>query len=114
MLYVSNYGKYNAQKGVWNIGNLPNGALATLIIKCILDQGLGFTNTAIVSSSSYDPNLSNNMVSLTKNYLLNNIINEKNFNDEKLIPMQKTGIPIIPLFMGIIIIMGGFIITRRK
>ena len=114
ILYISNYGPYNPHTGVWNIGNLPDGALATLIIKCILNQGLGFTNTAVVSSSSYDPNLNNNMVSLTKNYLLNSIINEENFHDENQIPMQKTGIPIIPLVMGIIIIMGGFIITRRK
>jgi uncharacterized repeat protein (TIGR01451 family) len=113
LFYVSNYGKYNPQTGVWNIGNLPNGALATLIITCILNNGFGFTNTAVVSSSSYDPNLDNNMVSLTKNYMRDNIINEENFHNENQIPMQKTGIPIIPLVMGIIIIISGVTTSRR-
>ena len=114
ILYISNYGTYNPHTGVWNIGNLPDGALATLIIKCILNQGLGFTNTAVVSSSSYDPNLNNNMVSLTKNYLPNSIINEENFHDENQIPMQKTGIPIIPLVMGIIISNGRIYYHQKK
>jgi len=113
LYYMSNYGKYNPKTGMWNIGNLPNGALATLIIKCILGHGSGFTNTAVVSSSSYDPNLNNNMVSLTKNYIHNSIIKEEHFLDEKQIPMQKTGIPIIPLVMGIIIVMGGSFKSRR-
>ena len=65
--YLCNYGTYNKNTGVWNIGNLPNGALATLIIKCILNHG--FTNTASVTTSSYDPNMNNNMVNLTKNYI---------------------------------------------
>lgn len=112
--YICNYGTYNAQTGLWNIGNLPNGALATLIIKCILNHGFGFTNNAVVSSSSFDPNLNNNMVSLTKNYISLNIVNKGNSPHENLIPMQKTGIPVIPLFMGLIILMGGFIVTRKK
>jgi uncharacterized repeat protein (TIGR01451 family) len=53
--YICNYGTYNAQTGLWNIGNLPNGALATLIIKCILNHGFDFTNNVVVSSSSYKP-----------------------------------------------------------
>ena len=113
LFYVSNYGKYNPQTGVWNIGNLPNGALATLIIHCILNHGFGFTNTAVVNSSSYDPNLGNNMVSLTKNYIPNNIVNEEYFRYEKQIPMQKTGIPIIPLVIGFVIVMGGFIRSQK-
>ena len=114
LFYVSNYGKYNPRTGVWDIGNLPNGAIATLIINCILNHGSSFTNTADVSSSSYDPDMDNNIVSLTKNYLPDSIINGKNLHDENMIPMQKTGIPVIPLFMGFIMVMGGFIITRRK
>ena len=114
LLYVSNYGKYNAQTGVWNIGNLSNGALATLIIKCILNHGFSFTNTAFVSSSSYDPNLNNNIVSLTKNYLVLNAVTKSGYYGKNVIPMQKTGIPVIPLFMGLIILMGGFIVSNKK
>ena len=112
--YICNYGTYNKHTGVWSIGYLPSGALATLIIKCILTHGFGFTNVAVVNSSSYDPNLNNNMVSLTKNYLPSIRINKVNNSNEKFIPMQKTGIPVIPLFIGIIIVMGGFITTKRK
>ena len=40
--YVCNYGTYNKQTGVWSIGNLPSGTLATLIIKCILTSWIWF------------------------------------------------------------------------
>ncbi len=110
--YLCNYGTYNVNTGVWNIGNLPNGALATLIIKCILKNG--FTNTATVTTSSYDPNMNNNVVNLTKNFItLDSVTKGYNYH-EKLIPMQKTGIPIIPLLIGIIILFVGFAIIRRK
>ena len=33
---------------------------------------------------------------------------------KKLIPMQKTGIPIIPLLIGIIILFIGFTIIRKS
>ncbi len=111
--YVCNYGTYNPQTGIWSIGNLPNGALATLIIRSILNNGFGFTNTAMVSSSSYDPNLNNNMVILTKSYIILNVTNKSDYYGINSIPMQKTGLPLIPLFMGVIILMGGFIIARK-
>jgi uncharacterized repeat protein (TIGR01451 family) len=114
--YVCNYGTYNAQTGIWNVGTLPSGALATLIIRCFLNQGFIITNKAIVSSSTYDPDMSNNMVSLTKNYndISLNVINKGKFCVENVIPMQKTGIPVIPLVMGLIILMGGFILIKKS
>ena len=112
--YVCNYGTYNAKTGLWHIGNLPNGALATLIIKCILSRGSGFTNNAVVSTSSFDPNLNNNMVSLTRNYVNSDTANKDDSSHENTIPMQNTGIPVIPLFIGLIMLMGGFFVTRKK
>ena len=111
--YVCNYGTYNPQTGIWSIGNLPNGALATLIIRSILNNEFGFTNTAMVSSSSYDPNLNNNIMSLTKSYIILNTVDKSNYYGNNYIPMQKTGLPLIPLFIGVIILMGGFIIARK-
>jgi hypothetical protein len=46
--------------------------------------------------------------------MTSNIVNKLNYYHENLIPMQKTGIPVIPLFMGLIILMGGFIVTKKK
>jgi len=46
----------------WTIGTLNNGATATLIILTSVDGGFSGTlsNTAVVSSSTYDPDMDNN------------------------------------------------------
>ena len=68
--YVSNTtstGTYNSTTGVWTIGNLNNGASATLTITATVKSSGIYTNTATINTSSGidDPNLSNNVASVT-------------------------------------------------
>ena len=68
--YVSNTtsrGTYNSTTGVWTIGNLNNGASATLTITATVKSSGIYTNTATINTSSgiSDPNLSNNVASVT-------------------------------------------------
>ena len=52
--------QYDQATGVWTIGALANGATATLDIVATVIQHTPVTNTASVSSSTYDPNGANN------------------------------------------------------
>ena len=56
---------YNSSSGVWTVGNLTNGANATLTIVATVSDlgGSGVTNTAIASAITIDPNLGNNAAS---------------------------------------------------
>jgi uncharacterized repeat protein (TIGR01451 family) len=110
--YISNYGNYDSNTGIWTIGKLTNGANATLIINCIVDRTGEFTNKAIVSSSTYDPILYNNIANVTVNVV--NTINKGIGESYSTIPMQKTGIPLVPFVVALIIIAGGFVTLRKK
>ncbi len=65
-LSASGNGTYNATSGVWTVGNLANGATATLKI---VAQGIvantALTNVAIVSGTNYDQNSTNNQGNTT-------------------------------------------------
>ena len=59
-------GTYNATTGVWTIGNLANGATATLkIVAQGIAANVALTNVAIVSGTNYDQNSTNNQGSTT-------------------------------------------------
>ena len=63
---TASQGTYNA--GVWTIGDLANGAIATLdIIAKIVTSNVTIVNVANVSSSTYDWNLTNNRDNATIN-----------------------------------------------
>lgn len=118
--YVTKYGKYNPITGVWNIGTLPNGAVATIIINCFVKRTGNLTNEAILFSSTYDPNLTNNFAMIN-----GKVVQQMNVKKvvqkiipiktcQNLIPMQKTGTNIIPFVLGLIMVFGGTSIFRKK
>jgi len=109
--YITKYGNYDPKTGIWNIGTLPNGAVATIIIKCIVDTTSEFTNKAIVLSSTYDPILINNIATVNGNIANQSYETQK---IQKLIPMQKTGPQVVPLIVALIIIIGGSITIRKN
>ena len=109
--YDTHYGIYNPKNGIWNIGNLSNGEIATIIIKCIVERTSNFTNKALVLSSTYDPDLSNNIATVEGSVLKDLDKTEK---IDKFIPMQNTGLNIIPLFVGLLIIVGGLVNIRKN
>ena len=59
-------GTYNATTGVWTIGNLANGATATLNIaaQVIISNGK-VTNIAVINETNYDQNNTNNQGNTT-------------------------------------------------
>jgi len=56
---------YNSSTGVWSVGNLTNGASATLTIVATASDvgGSGVTNIAVVTAITVDPVLGNNAAS---------------------------------------------------
>ena len=55
-------GKYNPTTGRWDVGDLANGANATLVIKTLVNiTNSSIVNVATVNSSTYDPNETNNV-----------------------------------------------------
>lgn len=58
-------GTYNNGTGVWNIGNLANGATATLKITAMVNAAGNYANTATVSGNEEDPVLANNTSTVT-------------------------------------------------
>jgi uncharacterized repeat protein (TIGR01451 family) len=58
-------GNYDSATGVWNIGTLANGAVATLTVNATYLGPNQVINTASVSSSTFDPNTGGNSASVT-------------------------------------------------
>ena len=53
-------GTYSSVTGVWNVGTLNNGAVASLLLRARVDTPVARTNTAtIAASDSHDPNPAN-------------------------------------------------------
>ncbi len=113
--YITRYGKYDPQTGIWNIGTLQNGAVATIIIECIVNTKSEFKNVAFLISSTYDPNLNNNNATIIGNIQnQRNNMTTKQVEAQKLIPMQKTGLNPLPLVIALLIIVGGLITVRKN
>ncbi|MCC6288164.1 MAG: DUF11 domain-containing protein [Chitinophagaceae bacterium] len=58
-------GSYNSSTGIWTIGNLNNGSNAVLQITALVNASGIYANTAIISSDLFDPQSSNNSVTIT-------------------------------------------------
>ncbi len=64
--FIPSIGTYNPVTGIWTIGNLPSGAVATLKITVIVNStNTPIVNTAVVQGDQPDPYPANNQVSLT-------------------------------------------------
>lgn len=114
--YTESLGSYDQTTGLWNIGNLQQGSVAYLILKFSVTEALDITNSFVVSSATYDYNLSNNFASST---ILTNS-NDGNTSDSNYslsqgsnsIPMRDTGLPLIPLVTGILLVTIGSALKR--
>ncbi|NTE21065.1 DUF11 domain-containing protein [Agrobacterium tumefaciens] len=58
-------GSYVNATGIWTIGNLTNGAEATLTITVKVKPAGNYTNTATITGAETDPNLNNNSSTVT-------------------------------------------------
>lgn len=122
--YITNIGSFDPNTGKWVIGNLPAGSVVTLILKYGVAEVNSITNRFVVSSSTYDYNLLNNAANMTidtdKNITSqNNDVDNgywtksKNNEQSNSIPMKNTGLPIIPLIVGILLVTAGTVIKKR-
>ncbi len=71
LTYVSDNGAgaYNSGTGVWTVGSLANGATETLTIIATATQHLARTNSASITTTTLDPNNTNNSDSVAVNAL---------------------------------------------
>ena len=108
-----NYGTYDPNTGVWTIGDLPANSIAKLVLSFKVERAGTIENNAKVTSITFDPNLYPTEASVTINVQkpttpVNPVVNAKT------IAMQHTGVPIGGLILAVLMVLGGFILPRRK
>ena len=123
--YNASKGFYDAESGIWTIGNLTIGESVTLDLYCIaLDEGL-FTNEVTVACNETDSNLSNNYADSTVEVIKNETpvppsptpSNTTNSTPKQVVDSAKmlaTGNPIAYLIAGVMVLFGVFWIPNRK
>ena len=99
----------------WNLGNVPVGDPTLNVITEILKAGT-YTIKPLLTTLTYDPNLVNNVQTIVVNAqsITSNTTGNQTANTINTIGMQKTGIPLNYLIMAILIVVGGFVIPKRK
>ncbi len=60
-------GSYNSVTGIWTVGNLNVGSLATLVLQFVVNATGDITNTVVANSTLPDPHLEDNNASVTVN-----------------------------------------------
>ncbi len=58
-------GVYNAGTGIWTLGNLANGATATLTVTATIKASGSYANKAVIGGNETDPDMSNNTSTVT-------------------------------------------------
>lgn len=118
--YIKSIGSYNPTSNIWSIGNLPTGSVVYLILKFNVIETGEITNNFIVSSNTYDYNLSNNAFTSTiftatdqNGTIRSNNLNTSKSVVSKSIPMKDTGFPLLPLVVGILMVTLGSAFKRR-
>lgn len=101
----------------WTLGTVPKGDPSLNLTLRVLMAG-NFLINPILSTTTYDPTLNTNTHSLSI-YAAPNTTNQVNAAtvtaaNENTVGMQTTGAPIAPLALGIIVVLGGLVTTRRK
>ncbi|MGB7968033.1 MAG: Ig-like domain repeat protein, partial [Methanobacterium sp.] len=105
----------------WNIGNVPVGDPKLILNINVLKPG-NYTIKPTITTETYDPNIQSNIGSTTIQITTINPINPTTPNTTKTIlnaatntiPMQHTGIPIAGLLFGILSVIGGSVMLRKK
>jgi len=94
-------GTYDSGSGIWSIGNLADGASATLTITGILNCACGTTvsNTATVIGAEFDPHLGDNS-------------DIAEFVAQAPAPVVATGVPVFPsTYVGLAAALGAGVIA---
>lgn len=115
--YIKSLGSYDPKTGLWSIGNMPAGSIAYLVLKFSVTEDYDIINSFAVSSTTYDYNLSNNFAKSTILDTSNQSSSEDSSYSKAYvsnsIPMKDTGLPLIPLAIGILLVTFGSALKRR-
>ena len=105
--YKASKGTFNANKGVWSIGDLAVGEKVTLDIMCKALKAGNFTNNASVMSEVHELNPSNNHDNATIEIVTPN-------PPKPYIPLLNTGNPLMVLFIALCAIGVSIRFRNRK
>ena len=121
--YDASKGFYDAETGIWTIGNLTVGESATLDLYCIaLEEGL-ITNMVNVTCNETDSSLSNNYYNSTVEVIKNETpvppspkqpADPMKMSAASTAKMSATGNPIAYLIVVIMVLFGSSWIKNRK
>jgi uncharacterized repeat protein (TIGR01451 family) len=117
LTYVSSkadYGNYDPVIGIWNIGSLPVGKTATLVIESVVTRVGDITNKAKVYSITYDPVSPNPEAEVTITVEPKPEPPEPPQPHGKTVPMQPTGFPVVLLVIAMIAIIAGIGLNRKR
>lgn len=107
-------GTYDPSTGTWTIGELVNGATATLeIIAKVIVSDVAITNVATVTSDIYDPDPDNNRDSVTIKVSKKPTPKPPKPPKPGEVPMQPTGTPLSLMVFAVLSIIAGFAISRK-
>ena len=105
----------------WNIGNVPVGDPKLILnIKALKPDN--YTIKPTITTETYDPNIQSNIGSTIIQITTTNPSNPTTPNTTKTIlnaatntiPMQHTGIPIAGILFGILSVIGGSVLSRKR
>ena len=107
---IPSKGTYNPNTGIWTIGTMENGESVNLVINAIVIAAGPIINEASATALEFNPNLSNNRVSQTiEAQAAGTPVNAANT-----IGMLETGTPLAGIALAILMVLGGFLGTRKK
>jgi len=114
--YTASQGTYNSATGIWNVGTMANGGTATLqlfVTPTTSVASTAVTNVATITAQ----NEFNQNINLPISVTVNVPTETNNANAATItrnVGMQTTGAPIAGIVFAILMVLGGFIGTRKK
>jgi uncharacterized repeat protein (TIGR01451 family) len=111
------FGVYHPETGIWDIGELPVGQTASLMIFCTVKAAGELLNEAIISSSTYNSNPVNSTKIVIHSFDPANSAAgypEVNAVTTKTTGMQNTGTGGIPLILATLLLIFGIFKNRRE
>ena len=97
----------------WTIGEVPVGDPYLWLSLRVTQAGQYLINPTL-TTSTYDPTLNTNTQSLTVNAAAEEPETVNAQTETKTIGMQKTGMPVNYLILALLLLIGGYIVPKRK
>ena len=113
-VYVGKWTYNNLNRTLtWTIGDVPVGDPVMNISLFVAKSGI-YTINPSLRTSTYDPTLGSSVQSLTVNAAEQTSTGGDGDGINGKVPMQDTGVPLNYLVLAVLMIIGGFLVPRRK